>query len=319
MRKSDARRWPQEGLEASSLCVAAAVVGAAVVGGVASSSAQKSASKSASNAQIKSAEAGVAEHQRQFDAMQKLLSPYSQAATGGGSPTQQIVGLYQQYLGRNPNADTLSNWVKQIGSGEKTMADAERIISTGPGAQQYALSGNAPQQMGSLDAQRNLLGLNGNAAQASAIQALQGSPQFTSMLQQGENSILQNASATGGLRGGNTQAALAQFSPALLAQTINDQYARLGGLTSLGQNAAAMQGNAGMQTGNNIANLLAQSGSAQAGNALAQGRAQAGMWNSLAGGIGSYAGMGGFGQPTAAVGGATSGGLMSELGSYGVF
>ena len=253
MRKSDTRHWSPEGLDANALCVAAAVVGAAVVGGVASSSAQKSASNKAANAQTKSAEAGVAEQRRQFDAMQKLLAPYSKAGVGA------------------------------------------------------------------LGAQQNLLGLNGGTAQSQAIQALQQSPQFTSLLQQGENSILQNASATGGLRGGNTQAALAQFSPALLAQTINDQYAKLGGITSLGQNAAAMQGNAGMQTGNNIANLLGQAGSAQAGNALAQGRANAGMWNSLAGGIGTYAGMGGFGQPTAAVGGATSGGLMSELGSYGVF
>lgn len=253
MRKFDTRRWPHEGLDSKSLCVAAAVVGAAVVGGVASSASAKSASNKAANAQTQSAAAGVAEQRRQFDAMQKLLKPYSDAG------------------------------------------------------------------MGALGAQENLLGLNGSASQGVAIRALQQSPQFTSLLQQGENSILQNASATGGLRGGNTQAALAQFSPALLAQTINDQYAKLGGITSLGQNAAAMQGNAGMQTGNNIANLLGQSGSAQAGNALAQGRANAGMWSSLAGGVGSYAGMGGFGQNTAAVGGATSGGLMSELGSYGVF
>lgn len=225
MRKHDARRWPEEGLEARALTVGAAVAGAALVGGVASSSAQKSAANKASNAQQASAEAGIAEQQRQFDAIQELLQPYVQAGTG-------------------------------------------------------ALGG-----------QQDLLGLNGNGAQSSAIQALQGSPQFTSMLQQGENSILQNASATGGLRGGNTQAALAQFSPALLAQTINDQYSRLGGLTSLGQNAAAGVGNAGMATGNNITSLLGQMGSAQAGNALAAGNAQAGAWGALGSGIGAYAGL----------------------------
>jgi hypothetical protein len=150
---------------------------------------------------------------------------------------------------------------------------------------------------GSLAKQQDLLGLNGNDAQAQAIQALQQSPAFTSQLKLGENSILANASATGGLRGGNTQAALAQFSPSLLAQTINDQYGRLGGMTSIGQNAAAMTGNAGMQTGNNVTNLLGQIGSAQAGNALAQGKASAGMWNmvpQLAGLFGGN-GMSGFG------------------------
>jgi hypothetical protein len=146
---------------------------------------------------------------------------------------------------------------------------------------------------GALTAQQDLVGLNGTNAQAAAIQALQSSPQFTSMLKQGETSILQNASATGGLRGGNTQAALAQFSPALLSQTINDQYAKLGGITSLGQNAAAMTGNAGMQTGNSIASLLQQQGAAQAGAALAAGKADAGFGNSISSGIGAYFGMGG--------------------------
>lgn len=148
---------------------------------------------------------------------------------------------------------------------------------------------------GSLGAQKDLIGLNGNGAQQAAINALQASPQFTSALRLGENRILQNASATGGLRGGNTQGALAQFSPQLLAQTINDQYSRLGGITSLGQNAAAGVGNAGMQTGQNVSALLQQQGAALAGSALAGGRAQAGMINSITGGIGTYAGMGGFG------------------------
>jgi hypothetical protein len=147
---------------------------------------------------------------------------------------------------------------------------------------------------GALSAQQDLIGLGGPDKQQAAINALRRSPQFTSLLQQGEESILANASATGGLRGGNTQAALAQFSPALLAQTINDQYSRLGGLTSIGQNAAAGVGNAGMSTGNAISQLLQQQGAAQAGAALAGGRASAGMWGALSGGLGAFGGMGGF-------------------------
>jgi len=146
---------------------------------------------------------------------------------------------------------------------------------------------------GALGQQQTLLGLNGNAAQADAIAALQASPGFTSMLQQGENSILQNAAATGGLRGGNTQAALAQFSPALLNATINDQYAKLGGLSSMGLGAATQTGAFGQAATNNVTQLLQQQGAALAGNELAQGKAQAGMWNSVANGIGSYFGGGG--------------------------
>jgi hypothetical protein len=141
--------------------------------------------------------------------------------------------------------------------------------------------------------QRDLLGLNGAGSQQGAIQALQSSPQFTSMLKQGENSILQNASATGGLRGGNTQAALAQFSPALLSATINDQYAKLGGLSSMGLGAATQTGQFGQAATNNVTQLLQQQGAAIAGNELAAGRAQAQAWNTAGNAIGAYAGMGG--------------------------
>jgi len=152
----------------------------------------------------------------------------------------------------------------------------------------YVQAGNK-----SLSAQGDLVGINGVDAQASAIKALEASPQFAALTQQGESAILQNASATGGLRGGNTQAALMQFRPQMLAQTINDQYARLGGLTSIGQNAAAGTGNAGMQTGNNIAQLLQMQGAAQAGGALAVGKAHAGYANAIQQGLGMYFGMGG--------------------------
>lgn len=156
-----------------------------------------------------------------------------------------------------------------------------------------------------LGAQQNLLGLNGANAQQAAIQALQASPQFTSLVKSGENAILQNASATGGLRGGNTQRALMEYRPQLLAQVINDQYAKLGGITALGESAATGTGNAGMQTGNNITNLLAQQGAATAGGYLAGGAAQAGYANAITNGIGLYAGLGGFGSGVSYAGGAT--------------
>jgi len=147
---------------------------------------------------------------------------------------------------------------------------------------------------GALGSQQALLGLSGNDAQAAAVQALQNSPAFQSQLQQGTNSILQNASATGGLRGGNTQAALAQFSPALLAANINDQYARLGGLSSMGLGAATQTGAFGQASTNNVTNLLGQIGAAQAGGALAQGKASAGYVNAITGALGQYFGGGKF-------------------------
>jgi hypothetical protein len=169
-----------------------------------------------------------------------------------------------------------------------------------------ALPGFAPYQQAGGQAfqdQLNLAGLGGQGAQQSAIQQIEDSAQFQALTQQGENAILQNASATGGLRGGNIQASLAQFRPQLLNQQIEQQYARLGGiagtgldvtrnLVSLGQSSAAGTGAAGIQTGQGIANLYSQQGQAasnaatqigqaQAGRSLAQGQAFANFGNSL--------------------------------------
>jgi hypothetical protein len=141
-------------------------------------------------------------------------------------------------------------------------------------------------------AQGDLAGLNGADKQAAAIAAIQGSPQFGALTKQGEDAILSNASATGGLRGGNTQGALAQFRPALLSGLIDQQYGRLGGLASVGQNAAAGVGNAGMHSGDMISQLLQQQGAARAGAALSGGAANVGAINAFGQGLGAYMGYG---------------------------
>lgn len=131
----------------------------------------------------------------------------------------------------------------------------------------------------------DLVGLSGQEAQQTAISQQEQSPFFQSLASQGENAMLQNASATGGLRGGNIQGALAQFRPQLLNQFIEQQYGRLGGLAQMGQNSAAGVGTAGMGMANQISAMLQSSGQAQAGNALAQGN----IWGNALGGIGGIA------------------------------
>lgn len=136
-----------------------------------------------------------------------------------------------------------------------------------------------------LGGQEDLAGLNGPEAQGAAIEALKSSPLFQAQLQQGEESILANASATGGLRGGNTQGALAQFSPQLLSSTISDQYSRLGNLSSMGLGAAGQTGQFGQAATNNAVSLLQQQGQAGAGRALAQGQSIANIGNSISQGF----------------------------------
>lgn len=124
---------------------------------------------------------------------------------------------------------------------------------------------------GALTGQQDLLGVNGTGAQGAAISGIESSPQYQTLTKQGEDAILANASATGGLRGGSVQGSLAQFRPQLLAQLIEQQYQRLGGLTTTGANAAAGVGTAGLSTGQSVAQLLQQQGAATAGGQIAQG------------------------------------------------
>ena len=119
-----------------------------------------------------------------------------------------------------------------------------------------------------LAAQQAQIGLQGPQAQQMAIDQIAQGPLLQALTRQGEQAMLQNASATGGLRGGNLQGALAQFRPAMLQAALDQQYARLGGLTALGQQSAAGVGTAGLQTGVNTAGLLGQAGAAQAGGII---------------------------------------------------
>ena len=177
--------------------------------------------------------------------------------------------------------------------------------------------------------QQALIGMQGPEAQRSAIQALEQSPAMQMLAQQGENAILQNAAATGGLRGGNVQAALAQFRPQMLNALIEQQYGRLGGLAgtgigvtsglvNLGQASAAGQAGAGQTLGANVGNLLAQQGAATAGGQLARGAVPGQTFGQLLQIGGTIAGaMGGFGGGAGAGTGAAAGAGAPNLGYMG--
>lgn len=208
---------------------------------------------------------------------------YVAAAVGAAALAAGAYSASQQSKSANKAADSQTASAQAgIAQQDKQFQVVQQLLSP------YVTSGNH-----ALTAQNDLLGTNGSDAQAKAIAALQASPAYTSQLAAGSNNILQNASATGNLRGGNTQAAVAKFAPQLLASTIQQQYGNLAGMSSLGENAAAGTGNAALATGNQITGLLQQQGAAQAGNAIAQGKAQAGYASALTGALGAYTGMGG--------------------------
>lgn len=122
-----------------------------------------------------------------------------------------------------------------------------------------------------IEQQMVLSGLRGPEAEQAAIESIAASPQLEALARQGEEAILQRASATGGLRGGNVQAALGQFRPQLLQQLIEQRYNQLGGLTAFGQASATGQAAQGMNLASNVSNLLANQAQATAGGIMAKG------------------------------------------------
>lgn len=255
--------------------MSAIIVGTAVLNYFSQESASDSAEDAAAAA-TESNDAALTQNQNQFEASQRLQAQLMRMQIGSqeGIANRQIAEARNQF-----------NAVRQV---------LAPFITAGNNAlgplQQYQDTG-----LQAMQGQRDLIGLNGGGSQNSAIQGLSNSPEMAAYLAQGENAMLQNAAATGGLRGGNTQAAMAQFRPQLLAGLISQQYDRLGGLAAVGantstmlyqtgQNAAAGQASAGMQVAGQVGsalagysqgvgNAFAQAGSAQQSNMANMGAA----------------------------------------------
>jgi hypothetical protein len=209
-----------------------------------------------------------------------MPDPITAVVAGVGSVASSAIGA-----GAAKKAGQAQEQAAMLGVEEQRAAREELARRLEP----YAAAGGP-----ALQAQMAALGLRGPAEQATFVSQQEQSPIFEALAKQQEEAILQNASATGGLRGGNVQAALAQFRPALLNQFLTQQYERLGGMTTLGQQSAAGVGSAGMTAASNIGELLGQTGAAKAGAALGAGQA----WGNLASLPLQFAGMAyGAGKP----------------------
>lgn len=316
--------------------------GIAAVTAIGGSVIQSKASKKATNAQTAANDQAIAEQRRQFDALQGLLRPYTNAGPPALQGLMNLAGLGQKttnwkgYAESNPAL--MAAYQEQLNrpaTASQGGAGAPYGLGDSPGMaynpammgdmyfnpQAYAGMGGGgrfgaygvPEAYGmggiGLVGDNGMMGnMAGNAGpmsledfaqqyyqqnggdisqfetdpQQAEFNRIEQSQGFQAMAKQGEDAILQNASATGGLRGGNTQGSLARFRPALLSQFIDQQYGRLAGLTSLGQQSAAGVGTAGLQTGQNISGILQDSGLARAANAGAQGQ----IWSNLLGQLG---------------------------------
>jgi len=159
---------------------------------------------------------------------------------------------------------------------------------------------------------RSILGLDGNDAQGSAITGLQNSPLFQSLMRNGQDILLNNASATGGLRGGNLQHGLANFSADTLAQVIQQQLSNLSPLMSQGFGATQFGAGLGAQNAAQLGQLDVGSGQANAGAILGKNAVNNNMFSEIQKTLQNAAtgGMGGAGSILGSLfGGAGSGAL----------
>lgn len=136
----------------------------------------------------------------------------------------------------------------------------------------YTQAGNAAVT----DLSQLVTGYDGNPEGLTA--RIQGDPLYQSAYRNGEEALLQNASATGGLRGGNAQRSLADFGSDTLSGVYQQILGNLSGVAGMGLGATGSVAGAGMNAANNNTQLVGNIGQAQANNYLARGRINAQNW-----------------------------------------
>ena len=125
----------------------------------------------------------------------------------------------------------------------------------------------------------DLVGINGTDAQQAGMDGVQNSPLLASIIRNGEEAVLQNASATGGIRGGDTQRGLADFRSDTFATELQNQMSRLASLAGMGMGATDSVATFGANKANNLTSLYGQQGGARASGLLQRGGITAAMFN----------------------------------------
>ncbi len=147
------------------------------------------------------------------------------------------------------------------------------------------------------------------ANQQIALSQIQASPGQQFIRQRAQRNLLRNASAIGGLGGGNVRSALVEQGAGFGAQDLQNQFGRLQNLISGGQNAAAQTGQFGAQAAQNVGQLQQQGAQARASGILGAQQAKSkGLSNLI--GLGTSLFTGGFNP----FGGAAASGGLNSLG-----
>jgi hypothetical protein len=197
------------------------------------------------------------------------------------------------------SADQQSNAIRRAGNiqagaaGTATAESARQFDITQQNLQPFQEAG-----VGALGQQQALLGLSGEEAQQQAFSGLQESPGQQFIRNRQQRALVRNASAIGGLGGGNIRGALQQQAAGFASQDISNQFNRLSSLTGGGQTAATQIGVFGQQAVGQQGQFGLQAAQAQASGILGQQQVQSQLVGNLAQIGGSLAGRNqNFSQP----------------------
>lgn len=268
-------------------------VGASLIGG----NSAKKASKKAQAAQLAGLQQAQGALNDQFDDAQDMASPWT---SGGAAAQNELLTL----LGLSGSGPT--NWAAYVHGNPDALANWNAIKNTSDGAQ----FGGDISKFGEFHynadgAHRDLTPYTeqlGGGDQAAVIQALKDSPVYKALFGNAVDATLANASATGGLRGGNTQDALARVGSDTLAKVYQDRIANLGSVSGAGLGATGNLQQLGADNARAIASLFGAKGDTEAGGILQRAGINSQMLNTIASEAGKVADGGDFGKVISAIG-----------------
>lgn len=141
-----------------------------------------------------------------------------------------------------------------ITSGQLTAAEEanRKALLAGQEQQRAQLGQFAQGGAQAFQQQQALLGLGTPEQQAAVQGAIQESPGQQFIRQRAQRNLVRNASAIGGLGGGNVRSALVEQGAGFAAQDVGNQFARLGQLAGRGQQAASNIGQGALNTASGI-------------------------------------------------------------------
>jgi hypothetical protein len=244
--------------------IATAIAGGALVSSLIGSN----ASQSAANTQASAANNATNAQLQMFGQTQANLQPWMNAGTASLAQLQAALGIGGGGGGGSaPGVNALpgggtstSNYMPTAGGG------IQQMLGLAPGGATPQRSAGPAVRPGGTSSPMNL------------TQILQNTPGYQWDVSQGQQSILDQASAMGGVNSGATMKALSDYTSNQANNTYQQYLTNLMNQSNAGANAAANVGQAGTAVGGQIgSNMIG------AGNALAAGTI--GSANAISGGL----------------------------------